>query len=219
VNLGVIDHDDLLKEKSLWQIYRASRRIPGRAFNVASGSVVCVIFGAYVWTTPDLDAIHQLLLKLAELGVNASVSILGFLIAGLTIFASLADRDLLLAMIHHKHAPTGLSYLKFNFFSLVRTFLGFLVFCAFQLAVIAFGQAKGAVGTLVVSSPLLQDHLADGTRLMLWLSGGLWCAVFLELKSFVFNVHHFIFTMIKFRAVEHNEQHEAPETGADQCSY
>jgi hypothetical protein len=204
MKLPRIKHGDLLKEKNLWQVYRASWSIPDSKFNWLVGICSFCIFTVYATSARDLNSMHQLLLKLAEIGFNTAVALLGFLIAGFTIFGSLAKPDLLLTMLRHTHRKSGLSYLKYNFFTLIRTFIYFLVFAAFQLIVIVVGQREGLVAELVKWLPELRPFLGIAVRCTFVASTVLWVAAFLELKSFVFNVHHFVFTMIKFDAVKHN---------------
>ena len=133
MSLPRLKHESLLKEKNLWQIYRASWQISDSKFNWFVGIASLVFFTAYAVLAPDVNGMHAMLLKLAEIGFNAAVSILGFLIAGFTIFGSLAKPELLLTMLRFTEKKSGLSYLKYNFFTLIRTFIYFLVFGAFQL--------------------------------------------------------------------------------------
>ena len=205
MNLPRLKHENLLKEKNLWQIYRASWKICDSKFNWIVGILSLAFFSAYAVLAPDLSGMHSLLLKLAEIGFNTATSILGFLIAGFTIFGSLAKPELLLTMLRFTHKPSGLSYLKYNFFTLLRTFIYFLVFATFQLGVVVIGQRDGPASVLVKCFPDFQQAVGPAVRIIFVASTVLWTAVFLELKSFVFNVHHFVFTLIKFDAVKHNE--------------
>jgi hypothetical protein len=205
MSLPRLKHEDLLKEKNLWQIYLASCKISDSKFNWAVGIASLLFFSIYAVLAPDVRGMHSLLLKLAEIGFNAAISILGFLIAGFTIFGSLTKPRLLLTMLRFREKRSGLSYLKYNFFTLIRTFIYFLIFAAFQLGVIVIGQQGGPISVFVKLLPDFQPAVEPAVRMTFVASIVLWTAVLLELKSFVFNVHHFVFTMIKFDAVEHNE--------------
>ncbi|MFD0893444.1 hypothetical protein KBB96_18615 [Luteolibacter ambystomatis] len=204
MKLGSLKHEELLKEKTLWAIYKRSLSIKDSIFNWSCGILVFILFFAYCWVEPETKNIHNLLLKLAELGFNFAVSILGFLIAGFTIFASLAKPALLLTMLKHPHKSSGMSYLKYNFFTLVRVFIYFLVFAALQIGIIAMGQPEGLIYALIKRLSDLESILYFGNRFMLILSATFWVFVLMQLKSFVFNVHHIVMTMIKFDAVSHN---------------
>lgn len=215
MNLPRLKHENLLKEKNLWQIYRASRKIKGSKFDVIVFVTSVTFFGTYAALSADVLPLRLTMLKLAEIGVNATACILGFLIAGLTIFGSLTKPELLLNMLRFNHPPSGLSFLKYNFFTLIRTFIYFLVFAVFQLVLIAVGQSGGPGSVLVKLWPDIQPGVYPVVRITFVVSTTLWTIILLELKSFVFNVHHFVFTMIKFDAVKHNEtlltQQDEPE--------
>lgn len=218
MNLPRLKHKDLLKEKNLWQIYFASRNITDSKFNWIVGIISLVFFATYATLAPELRVIYTLLIKLSEIGFNTSVTILGFLVAGFTIFGSLTRPNLLLTMLRFKEGRSGLSYLKYNFFTLIRTFICFLIFSAFNLVVIVLGYQDGPGSVFVKMWPDLQLVVGPVVRITFIISAILWTSVFLELKSFVFNIHHFVFTMIKYDAVQHNESlrgqtDESPEDG------
>lgn len=212
MNLPRLKHESLLKEKNLWQIYRASWTIPDSKFNWIAGLSSMALFGFYAITAQNVVGMHGLLMKLAEIGFSSAVSLLGFLIAGFTIFGSLTNPKLLLTMLRFQEKRSRLSYLKYNFFTLIRTFIYFLVFAAFQLIVIIVGQRDGLVSEIAIWLPSFQPLLRPLLRFTFLVSTVLWTVSFLQLKSFVFNVHHFVFTMIKFDAVEHNDQLQADKS-------
>jgi hypothetical protein len=205
MTLGHIDHSDFLKEKTLWQIYKAARVIKDSRFNSTVWILVAVAVGTYAFCEKDTLRAHAMLVSLATTGFNSALAILGFLIAGFTIFASLANPRLLLLMAHQTHLKTRLSFLKYNFFSMLRVFIFFLVFTAFQGAILLFGQSGGILTPAFEAFPELAPLNWWGNRILLIVSAAFWAFVFLQLKSFVFNVHHFVMTMIRFAAVEHNE--------------
>jgi hypothetical protein len=205
MNLPRLKHKNLLEEKNLWQIYCASWTIPDSKFNWFTGIVSLAFFAAYAFLAPDTYDMRQTMLKLAEVGFNAAVSLLGFLIAGFAIFGSQTKPEMLLTMLRFTEKKSRLSYLKYNFYTLIRTFIYFLVFAAFQLGIISVGQTGGPGSVFVNLWPELQPAVGPAIRITFVMSTVLWTTVFLQLKSFVFNVHHFVFTMIKYDAVKHNE--------------
>lgn len=206
MNLPKLKHKSLLDEKNLWQIYKVAGKIKHKKFNLLIGAISALVFGTYACLAREVTAMHSLLLKLAETGFSAAISLLGFLIAGFTLFGSLAKPELLLTMLHRTEEKSGLSYLKYNFYTLIRTFIYFLVFTTFQLMVIVFGQQGGFVSELVRLFHPFEHVVSPATRIAFVVSVLLWTFALLELKSFVFNVNHFVFTMIKFEATEHNDR-------------
>jgi hypothetical protein len=87
--------DKLLKEKNLLDIYQSSRgRLSINRFNIILTWFVFSLLVVYVSTTPENPTlIAEKVRKLVELGFSFSSGILGFLIAGFTIFATVNDKD------------------------------------------------------------------------------------------------------------------------------
>lgn len=81
---------DLTSEKSLWDVYKLSRRIlPGR-FQALLVVTVTMLLGVNSFVLTDNTAsILQDVRKWAEMGFNFSITTLGFLIAGFTIYMRL----------------------------------------------------------------------------------------------------------------------------------
>jgi hypothetical protein len=204
MKLGYIDHQHLLDEKSLWDIYKASRGIRESRFNSIVSICVALLCCIYCVAEPETMHVYLLTQKMVETGLSTSVSLLGFLIAGFAIFSSLANPNLLLLMVKQHHPGSGLPYLKYNFFSMIRVFIYFLLFTAFNGVVLFGGQRDGLLSALILHCPSCESYLFWGNRMVFVLAGSFWTVALLVLKSFVFNVHHFVVTMIKFSVVEHN---------------
>lgn len=192
---------DLTKEKSLWDIYVASRSIPGSRFNRIATIVFLVvlvfdsIYGAKS-TSDVVDAIREH----AEIGLDIALSTLGFLIAGFTIFATMSQPSLLLAMSEVRHPKSALSYLKHNLFVFVRAFIYYLLFCFLCVLILAFGGNGGVVARIVEAAPYsacLKYALVKLAYIFLY--GGFF-VLLIQLKSFVFNVYHSVMTALRWRA-------------------
>ncbi|MEK7952797.1 hypothetical protein [Luteolibacter soli] len=201
--------DDVLAEKNLWQIYLASLGIPDSIFNWIVAVLAGVVAGGFAFIQNG-EKILEAIQDLANLGFNSAVSLLGFLIAGFTIFAASASPSLLQLMLRKRHKKTQLIYLKYNFFTIVRVFIYFLAFAMFQLCIIAFGKKEGVFqswATIFEVSEDVRMKLVQATFIM---SVMFWAFVMMQLKSFVFNVYHFAMTMIKAGQIEHAAKNEAP---------
>jgi hypothetical protein len=205
--------DDLLKEKNLLDIYSASRgKLSLNRFNNYSTLFVGGLLVAYVSTTSeDSSTIAAKLQHLAELGFSFSAGILGFLIAGFTIFATVSDKELFIQMAKHSHDKSGLNYLKFNFFTLMNVFILYTGFAVACLLVILFGGTSGFIATILkfLSSDVfypLAKRIATGVGF-----AGLGTSLFyllMLLQSFIFNIYHIVMTGIawEIQKLEDNEQ-------------
>ncbi len=200
---------ELTKEKNLWQIYRASRKIPGSRFNncVAVVSAIILSFYAFTSTEPQADLVERVL-KWSEFGFSSALNILAFLLAGFTVFATITRQDLMIALADHTHEQSGLSYLKYNLFLFYRVFVYLLAFAFFCICIYVFCPKNGAA-TLIVGK-----HLSEAVKQMIVkvgivLIGSGFVAMLLELQSFVFNIYHVVMTSIRWSAEEFDDQNNA----------
>lgn len=195
------DTKQLTKEKSLWEIYRASRRIPTNKFNAITTLIIFLLIVVEIWfsSRSSFETV-ELVRRYAEIGLTVSIGALGFLIAGFTIFATVSQPTLFIEMARIRHPDSDLPYLKHNFFLFLRVFVYYLSFSAFCLAVITFGQSNGLAAVLAKqASNTAAVTLALVNSSYLLILTGFWFLI-VQLKSFVFNIHHAVMTALRWRA-------------------
>ncbi|WP_219566484.1 hypothetical protein, partial [Vibrio parahaemolyticus] len=111
------DPAELTKEKSLWDVYKECRKLPS---NTAHSVILIVTVSLLALNSIVLEDNATALLKnirdWSSMGFNFSITTLGFLIAGFTIFATLSKPKMMLAMMEHVNPQSGLRTLKYNFF-------------------------------------------------------------------------------------------------------
>jgi hypothetical protein len=199
---------DLLTEKSLWDVWIGLRRaLKENLFNKVFllGWLVVVSIHAWFATTPRTDLLSQCR-SLLDAGIGFGSSILGFLIASFTIFATMSRPAMLLRMASTLHEKSGLSWLKYTYFGLVEvliTYLAFVVSC-FVLRVLTL--PRGGVIALVYQMPggeATRDVLA---KTLLCIIACAWMWTLLKLKSFVFNIYHVVMAGIAWDVWEKNRQ-------------
>lgn len=135
---------DLTKEKNLWQIYRASRKIKGSKFNIATICLFVALLTIYAFYSNTETAVFvEQTRKAAEISFGVALSTLGFLIAGYTIFATITQPDLAVSMSELTHEESGLSWLKHSHFIFVRVFVHYIGYITLCLVIIALGHVNG----------------------------------------------------------------------------
>lgn len=145
---------DLTSEKSLWDIYKLSRRILPSKTHALIVSLISILLSLNVFILENKigvilnDARHW-----AELGFSFSITTLGFLIAGFTIFATLAKPKMMLAMMDHVNKETGLPTLKYNFFAFMNVFIAYISLSVIYLCVVILGQKGGFLSNLLAITP------------------------------------------------------------------
>lgn len=194
---------DLLSEKNLWEIYQECvRRLPPSLFNLKVTSAVGLALICDCAYFPEKTSARLVLIRsLSELGLGFGSTILGFLIAGFTIFSTLSKPEMFLRMYDTQHPSAGISYFKVNFFAFVEVFVIYIVFLVACLIVKLFGASEGLMSSLTTQSTL---HPFSGYSLSkTWIVNGAFVLLgslsfysLLALKSFVYNTYHTVVTAI-----------------------
>lgn len=188
----------LLAEKSLWDIWRASGRIPRPARNwlLRLGGLAAV--SLYAFLLPHGDAsLVKAARSLIGLAFPAMLGLLGFLLAGLTIFVSGERRDVLKAMAQCEDVGLGMSTLKVNLFAFVRPLVELLLISALLLVAMLVAEPSGSPIAWVIHdntgrAPYLASRMGFVGVAFLTLCG------FVAVKSAVRNVYHLIMTSVRW---------------------
>lgn len=193
----------LTEEKSLLAVYLRARRIPFNSFNLwATIVVVILVIAQYCVLGISLDEKLKIVREFSSAAIGIVVSVLGFLLAGFTIFATISQPDMLVAMSRHRHEDSGLSYLKNNFFIFMRIFIYYLVYTVACLLIMVFGVKGGLLNKLVDLSPIachIKEWLVGVAYTFLY--GGMFFLL-MQLKSFIYNVYQSVMTAIRWKAMQ-----------------
>lgn len=192
-----ISSEELLKEKSLYEVYVASRRMPVSRLNQVGTAVVMALVSVFCWLSPDTyHLIAERVRTLSDYGFQFSTSILSFLIAGFTIYLTVTKTDLLIAMASHRHQQTGLPWVKYLSFAFLRIMIVYVAYCLYCIGIKILASPGGLI-------PIVLAQVAQAETVKLWvarigfvmLSGATVHLVFL-LQSFIFNIYHVSLTML-----------------------
>jgi hypothetical protein len=196
------DPAEITREKSLWDVYKLCRKLPRRRSRAALELSSVALLVAYVLLSNESSsALAERVRSWATVGFGFSVAILGFLLAGFTIFATMTRTDLAVEMAKQKEDETGLSYLKYNFAAFLDVFIKYLAFVGIYLAIVLFGPPGGLASILL-------NYLPSGGEIekrILAAAGVVAVGYFLvhmlvALWAFVFNVYHVVMTAIRWEA-------------------
>jgi len=195
------DAKDLTKEKKLWDIYIASRRIPFSRFNAFTTLIVFFALVTNSWlTTQPLEETIELIRKISDTGLTTSLNTIGLLLAGFTIFATVSQPSLSLRMGEIINKDSGLSYLKHNYFIFIRVFIYYLAFSIFCLLIVMFGHKGGLMSLLVSCSPYPDNMKYTVVKISyVTLFTGYYFLI-MQLKSFIYNIYHSVMTALRWKA-------------------
>jgi hypothetical protein len=188
---NVQNDEPIIIESDLYAVYKESRKIGYTAFNLNLLWCTLLILVVYsVFTKEDSSQIYVKLIQISDIGLTASFSVIGFLIAGFTIFATITEKKLFLAMAKVKKLPEDLSYLKYTFLVFMRIFSHFWAFGLYAVGVKVLGSTSGPIETIsnhffVINEPEKRFIIS----LILCFSGSWLAYVFGLLQSFIYNIY------------------------------
>lgn len=188
---------ELFEEKSLFDVYRKSASYSQNSFDmtieIVSG-VTLIAISLYValfhreFFRFSVSAINDWL----NLGFTYSVTILGFLVAGFTIFSTMTRTEIFIALAACKHKTIDTSQLKFVFYSFLRVFIlhiALLFLCV--IVTMLRDTSRIYLGVLSRSSDatLIKEIFVT---LLVPVTGYLIISSLLHLKTFVWNLYQSI---------------------------
>lgn len=206
----MVKPEDLTREKSLLAIYLLARKFPHSKFNRRVAIFVAFLLCAYgyiQWNrSPELLVVLR---HTVELGTNLAAPILGFLIAGFTVFVTVTKIDIFVAMAKVNYEGTDESYLKYNLVQFMLVFCHYIAYLFFCVLFALLASPGGFMSLLLLSVPSIGGYALDVHRVYQWATVvgfvlfGTWTVyLVLLLKSFVFNTFQVITTAVRWELQE-----------------
>ena len=194
------DPKSLTEERNLWDIYLKSRRIPVSRFNqIATITVFCLLIGYVLVGQFDAATIAQKTKVIAAIGFTFSTSILGFLIAGFTIFATISKPELFMKLAQVKEDKSGLSYLKYTFFGLMKVFIFYLAFAVLTFFIQAFYEVSANISALIHRVSEEPFFVVLSLSALIFVGTATWFFhLFMLLQSFIFNIHNAVMMSVQW---------------------
>lgn len=192
-----LKYEFLLAEKDLFSIYLQARKFPESRFNVLSTIAVSfVLFIFALISTRELDLIRSDVEQYLWAGFLLTFSVLGFLLAGFTIFATVSKPELFLAMAEITDEKTGLPKLKTNYFIFVRVFANFFILAGLLLF-LSLASGEGKFIEVSFSALYTEIHAIEWYyKFCIILVGTAYYHMVVQLKSFLFNIYHSVMTSL-----------------------
>lgn len=188
---------ELTRETTLFDIWKSSGRIKPVGRNRllrAIGLIGCAGY-ALLPTATDV-ALVDAARALASSAFPTILSLLGFLLAGLTIFVSVARRELLHQMAVVVEKDSGLPWLKVNLLSFVRPLIELLVIAAVLLAAILVAQKSGPFVQLVAKDESGNAGWWTARVGFVGVTFCVWCSL-VAVKSAIRNSYHLIMVSLR----------------------
>jgi len=201
--------EELFKDQTLWSVFRRAQGLGESRFNTVALAITfvgltsfaamheCVFHRSLV----SLETLRMAVVSWAGDGIGFTTQLLGFLVAGFTIFATLTKVDVFKKMAIAPYKESGVTALDFVFLNFLLVFIHFISFLAYCVVVKLFltqgGPLAAMVRVVAVHQPWLNAALIYGGII---LTGTWFIYLILLLKSFVWNVYQSILVSIAVEA-------------------
>ncbi len=195
----------IVAEKSLWQIFRRS---PGfweqpfhRAIMTITGLGLTTFSALHLtkpgWLVLPTFSVQETILAWANLGLTYSVTMLAFLLAGFTVFSTITKPQLFAELAQVAHPESTLSEFQYIFFSFMNVFIHYLTYMSVCAIILLFANNGGPLILLgecmKLASPTGFSVFQFTTLAVL----GTWTILlFLKLKSFIYNLYAMIIVVV-----------------------
>ncbi len=181
-----IGFEHLTKEKNFWDLYLGIRKINSRNDNLAIYIIFLILIAVininFVLDKDIAKSIHDMTNNI----ISWSLSVLGFAIAGYSIFATLSDKDLQIAMSKITHEQSGLDFLRLAHFNMLRTIIDLII-----------------ISTMAYSIQKIYPSIITNNCTALYFKifcDSMFIAIMISAKSFAFNVYSSIMTSLRWYA-------------------
>lgn len=193
---------ELFRDKSLLAVYRhsafyAENRLD-RWVKIVSGAMLVCLAIYIAWSRADLyPAAVKSISSWTTMGFDYSITILGFLVAGFTIFSTMTKVEIFIALTLATHKTENVSYIKFIFYNFLRVFINHIALLAICVAITMMRDTSPIYLKLLALDDASIFHVKRAIVVVLFpLLGYVVINAILQLKTFVWNLYQSIILAI-----------------------
>lgn len=211
---------DLTREKTLLALWLTSFKFRQKSFNYVVTAAVALGLARYCqldWDQPQI--LMAAFRKIQSTGFSFATSILGFLVAGFTVFVTVIRIDMFLTMAKMEKTDTGESVLKYNLSAFIITFVHYTSYIFVCLISELFLQPGGLAAIFLANAKTYPNlvsivpvvHSLCSAALLVGL--GAWTVyLVLLLKSFIYNVYQVTTVSVAY-AWQSSDEAKPPSDG------
>jgi hypothetical protein len=200
--------EKIFQEKTFSSVYFKARKVCSNRVNLGAALLTFVLFLIYLaanlhygFAWMPLPSIITTIRAIGEVGLTVTTQLLGFLIAGFAIFASITKPEIFIMLANLPHTKGDITRLQFIFFNFLFVFIHFILFLAVSVFVKTVlpsnGPLSGLLQWLATTHPTILSVFAG--LLMCILSAWL-VFILMLLKSFIWNMYQSILLAIAAEA-------------------
>ncbi|NTX06279.1 hypothetical protein [Myxococcus sp. CA040A] len=205
--------EELTQEKNLWELYRSSNALPKSTQTAWLKYSIITVLTAYAIGTATIEGwgykgIITSVRGWASDGLSFSSQVIGFVLAGFTIFATMNTSTFTITLARHREPKTTLPFIKYIYLSFMRVFALYVGFIGFCLIIRLLGEPNGvasfAIGTLPSAWHDTTKQIIS--RMGFVVLGSWFWFIVIDLYSFMFNVYHTVMSSVRWELERKPEQ-------------
>lgn len=199
----IIDwRDSLFDEKTIWSLYKKARSVGKTRFNNVISSFVSIIIIVFILLNEfilrdrmvTLNSIVDNIRALSGDGISFSTQLLGFLVAGFTIFATVTKPDVFRRLARTKYEDSNaLKYIFYCFMIVFIHYVCFLFFCVILKVLLSRNAPGAAILSLIPNDSWIRSVIIYISLLVI---ANWFIFLTLVLKSFLWNVYTSVLLVI-----------------------
>jgi hypothetical protein len=190
--------DDLLREKSLWEAYGTSKALARSTFNkwAFRSSLGLLVLVGIVWEIRgEHEVSYSAVMSVADIAFDLTVQILGFLIGGFAIFATISDSHLMVRLAKTPMKRTGLSVFKTIFFNFISVFFIYVATLSLAVVIKVASTLQLFDLTFLPRRAEIVAVISINAVVFLFLGVAVTLSI-LRLKSFIWNIYQAYLTLL-----------------------
>ncbi|WP_028108885.1 hypothetical protein [Ferrimonas futtsuensis] len=203
------DLSELTSESNFWKLYIIIRRIKsGTDTKVISLLSFILIFLLNVNTEGDVVYLSDEIQKVSGNIIGWSVSIVGFILAGYSIYSTLSDKEFQLSMSKFHDKKNGVSHLKSSHCVFIKVVVDIISLTLITYLYSLFMKTDipmQASNVFVFGVSVYKVYLYFTLSLL----QSFFVLILLMCKSFIYNVYHSIMTSIRWYGENKPEEEPA----------
>jgi len=201
--------EKIFQEKTFSSVYFKARKVCSSRVNFGAAALTFVLSVAYLavnlrygmlWM--PASSVILTIRSIGEVGLTITTQLLGFLIAGFAIFASITKPELFISLAKLPHREGNITRLQFIFFNFMFAFIHFILFLAASVFVKTLLPSGGPLsGLLQWFAHKYPVSLSTMAGLLLCVLAAWLVFILMLLKSFIWNIYQSILFVIAAEAV------------------
>lgn len=196
--------EKIFQEKTFSSVYFKARRVCSSRVNLGAAVLTFVLSLIYLavnfrygmaWM--PFTSIVTTIRAIGEVGLTVTTQLLGFLIAGFAIFASITKPEIFIMLANLPHKKGDITRLQFIFFNFLFVFIHFILFLAVSVVVKTVLGSNGPLsGLLQWFADTRPTALSVFAGLLLCMLSAWLVFILMLLKSFIWNMYQSILLAI-----------------------